>query len=71
MNCYYVGIVYAGSCTIFPYFVLISQLIWPPYTVPVCDWTFKKKNHQVKLTEFCRKHLWKVMYKVSSKKNDR
>lgn len=44
MNCYYVGIVYAESCTIFPYFVLISQLIWPPYTVPVCDWTFKKKT---------------------------
>ena len=24
----------------FPYFVLIVQLIWPPYAVLVCDWLF-------------------------------
>jgi hypothetical protein len=35
MICYFVGMMYGRSCTKFPYFVLIIQLIWPPYAVLV------------------------------------
>ena len=30
MNCYFLGMMYGRSCTKFPYFVPMVQLIWPP-----------------------------------------
>jgi hypothetical protein len=40
INCYFVGIMYGRSCTKFPYFMQILQLIW---AVLGCDWLIKKK----------------------------
>jgi len=39
MNCCFVGMIYGRSCTTFPFFVLIGQLIWSPWAVLVVwDW---------------------------------
>ena len=41
MNCYFVGTVYGRSCTKFPNFVPIIQLLRPSSAV-VCDWPILK-----------------------------
>ena len=50
MNCYFVGMMFGRSCTVFSYFVLIIQLILPPYG----QFLFvigQLKNYLVKLIE--------------------
>ena len=44
MKCYFVGMMYGRSCTKFPYFMTILQLIWLPQAVLVCDLPIKKKS---------------------------
>ena len=44
---------------------MASSCLWQ------ADWKNVLQNHFDKLMEICRKHLWKVLHKCSSKQNDR
>ena len=76
MNRNLVGSIYGRSSIKIAHFVTIRSQAWPPQAILVSDWLISKKSYPLKPSsqneqQFGRKHIWKVLYKVSSKQNER
>ena len=70
MNCYFIGKLYGMSCARFPYSMPIRQSSnMATIAFLVCDWPinlFFSKTICLNWLKFGRKHICKVLYKVSS-----